>query len=354
MSDRAELQALQQQSRAAPCAAADEALIDEIARAALQGAREPLPARLDPRHGRQNIAVLVAQVIAWATTLSLLEWSLATLSPVWRIPTALLLVVFFCTLMQGVFSLMHEYFHRLAHPSRRVNEAIGQLASLLFVTSGTLHRINHWSHHVRNRTPAEMGEYYFPSESRLGKTVLYYFAVLGGLYLAGILVPILSIVIPYRVVAWLIHHPKRNTYTAAFEYFEPATWNAMRRDAVVAMLFWAGLLLYGPWSATTLGLAYGAFAVSWSSLQWVYHLRTPIDVVEGAYNLRVPMPVRRLILNFNCNLTHHRRPHLPWQALYAATDQRETQPMWYRWLMVLLPPEPFPDEPAQLLGKRYF
>jgi fatty acid desaturase len=89
-------------------------------------------------------------------------------------------------------------------------------------------------------------------------------------------------------------------------------------------------------------------------LQWVYHLRTPIDVVEGAYNLRVPPPFRQLMLNFNCNLTHHRRPHLPWQALYDETDQSETQPIWYRWLLVLVPPEPFPDEPERVLAKHYF
>ena len=97
-----------------------------------------------------------------------------------------------------------------------------------------------------------------------------------------------------------------------------------------------------------------AKTLTWSSLQWVYHLRTPIDVVEGAYNLRLPTPLRLMILNFNCNLTHHRRPHLPWQVLYRATDPRETQPLWYRWALAFKPPEPLPQDHERALEKRYF
>jgi fatty acid desaturase len=112
--------------------------------------------------------------------------------------------------------------------------------------------------------------------------------------------------------------------------------------------FWTAIIARGPWTLATLGLAYAAFAYHWSVLQWVYHLRTPIDVVEGAYNLRVPAPVRRAWLNFNCNLTHHRRPELPWQELHAATDPTQTQPLWYRYLLMWLPPTRFPDDLSSL------
>jgi fatty acid desaturase len=103
----------------------------------------------------------------------------------------------------------------------------------------------------------------------------------------------------------------------------------------------------------TLLIAYAAFAFSWSSLQWVYHVRTPLHPVEGAYNLRLPRPVRWLFLNFNYHLTHHRRPNLRWQELYRTSDARETQPLWYRWLGIFRCPQPLPGPPESIV-KSYF
>ncbi|MCB9592431.1 MAG: fatty acid desaturase [Sandaracinaceae bacterium] len=322
-------------------------LVDDVGRAALAGAaKEPKPRRVRARYGGQNLVVTVAQTLGWAGLLTLVDqvdrWWLA--AP---------LVLLFCFVMQGVFTMMHEFFHGLAHPDPRVNYAIGLWGSLLFGTSATLHRINHWGHHVRNRTPAEQGEFYMPGESRLRKTALYYFATLGGLYLGGLVFPLASFFVPYSAIEWLAQLKTRNTYSAAFEQFKAADWTRMRVEGFLLMAFWIPLAWLGPWKLSTLAICYGAFMVTWSSLQWAYHLRTPLHVVEGAYNLRLPTPIRWLFLNFNCNLTHHRRPHLPWQDLHANTDPRETQPLWYRWLLVLLPPEPFPADPSKF-DKRYF
>ncbi|MCO4763229.1 MAG: fatty acid desaturase [Myxococcales bacterium] len=320
---------------------------DDIGRAAVDGVRrEPVPAVVRAPYGRQNLTVLCAQVLAWAGLLTTIEHA-----P--NLAIKLGLVLLFCFVMQGVFTMMHEFFHGIAHPNRRINYGIGVVGSTLFGTAATLHKVNHWGHHVRNRTPAEQGEFYHPHESRLGKTALYYFAVLGGLYLSGLVFPLLSVLIPYSAVRWLSADKRRNTYSAAFEQFRPQDWVRMRLEGVAMVLFWCAVVMWGPWRWQTLVLAYGAFCVSWSSLQWVYHLRTPLDVIEGAYNLRLPTPIRLLFLNFNCNLTHHRQPHLPWQDLYSHSDQRETQPLWYRWARVLLPPEPYPTDPSRF-DKRYF
>ena len=62
----------------------------------------------------------------------------------------------------------------------------------------------------------------------------------------------------------------------------------------------------------------------------------------------LPAPLRWMWLSFNMNLTHHRKPWLPWQELYAHSDRRETQPLWYRWLMVALPPERYPADEGAL------
>lgn len=297
------------------------------------------------RYGTQNLVVLGLQVASWAVLLTAIDRT----PGLWKLVPILL----FCTVMQGVFTMMHEYFHRNAHRRPWLNHAIGIVGATLFGTSATLHRINHWGHHLRNRTSAERGEFIHEGESPVAKVLLYYFATMGGLWIGGLVFPFVSWFVPFRVVERLEAHGEFNTYAAAFEQFDAGEWNRMRVEALILLSFWGLVGLWGPWSLLTLVLAYGAFAYHWSVLQWIYHLRTPIDVVEGAYNLRLPPPVGLLWLNFNCNLTHHRRPELPWQELPAHTDRSETRPLWYMYLRMWLPPTRFPDELSSL-DKTYF
>jgi len=298
------------------------------------------------RYGRSNLAVAGAQLLAWFGLLSAIDHA----QSIWlKLP----LLFLFCTVMQGVFTMMHEYFHGNAHSNKALNYTIGIALSTVFGTSATLHRINHWGHHTRNRTRAEQGEFIHEGESPVAKVFLYYFATMGGLWLGGAILPVFSLLIPYRALEWVKDRGEFNTYLEAFKEFEASDWNRMRLEGVVLAGFWGAVLYSGLWHWQTLLLAYAAFAYHWSVLQWIYHLRTPIDVVEGAYNLRLPTPIRLAWLNFNCNLTHHRRPDLPWQELYEHSDQAETQPLWYRYLLMWLPPTPYPEDQAYL-EKTYF
>lgn len=312
----------------------------------LQFPEESLSPKTKGRYGTQNLFVIAGQVAGWAALLSLIDRTSS-----W--PLKALLVLLFCALMQGVFSLMHEYFHDNAHPNRQVSYLIGCVGSLLFGTAATFHRVNHWGHHVRNRTPAEQGEFIHEGESAVGKIAIYYFAVLGGLWLSSLLFPLFSFFIPYRAITFLSSFKRFNTYSAAFAQFKAADWTRMRIEAFVLIVFWTSILYWGLFQWQTIVLCYASFAFTWSSLQWVYHLRTPLHVVEGAYNLRAPFFVRWLFLNFNYNLTHHRRPYLPWQELPMATDVKETQPLWYRWMLIAKWPIRFPDD-LSIYDKRYF
>src|SRR5205814_2090963 len=125
-----------------------------------------------------NWLVGVAQFAAWAMLISVLSMpgSLA-----WKIP----LGVLFCLMMQGVFSLMHECIHRHGHRLRLLNWLLGAIAGAMFGTAYTLFRVNHEGHHIRNRSRAELAEYIFPDESAARKIALYYFAILGGIWLGS-------------------------------------------------------------------------------------------------------------------------------------------------------------------------
>jgi fatty acid desaturase len=255
--------------------------------------------------------------------------------------------------MQGVFSFMHECFHHHAHPNKYVNYMEGLVSSTIFGTSFTLFKINHLGHHVRNRTRAELVDYIYPDESPLRKITIYYTGILGGIWLGGFFGSLVLPMLPFGVVRWLEARREDNTYLTAFKDFTNHDWHMMRLEVLVGVFFWVGAVLVFKWRWQVLLTAYAAFAFSWSLLQWVYHVRTPIDVIEGTYNLRVPTPIRWLLLNFNYNLTHHRDASHHWQELHVISNHDEMQPLWYRLVRMVLPPRKLPDDPLSIT-KTYF
>lgn len=299
------------------------------------------------KFSNQNIAVLLFQTVSWIGSLFLLH---RLESPVLKLGVLL----YFCLMMQGVFSLMHDCIHGLGHHKKRLNYWMGMWTGVLFGTSYTLFEVNHHGHHVRNRTAPEIAEFILPGESRIRKTLVYYFAILGGIWWGSFLAMFFLPLVPYSLVRRL-NKPgsSMNGYSLSFLSFSRDRWFRLRLESLATVMLYASLIWFFELRLETLLMAFAAFAFTWSSLQWVYHLRTPLDPIEGAYNLRSLAPVRWLFLNFNYNLTHHRHPELHWQELHEKTDLRETQPSWYRYLMVFLPPVPLPQD-LSVLEKRYF
>ena len=297
------------------------------------------------RLDRANLAVLSAQVLVWA----LLLVAITRLDGPWWTAVA---VAAFCLMMQGVFSMMHECFHGHGYGNPRVNASMCWLASTLFGASATLIKVNHLGHHVRNRTRAERVDYIDEDESRLAKTVAYYVAIAGGIWLGAALGSLVLALVPVSWLGWLRARAETNTYAAGLADFTDADFRRIRLEVLAGVAFWVAAWQLLGLTLGAVALAYGAFALSWSSLQWIYHLRTPLDVIEGTYNLRAPRLVRWCLLNFNYNLTHHRDPGMRWQAMHDATNLAETRPLWWTWLAILRPPEPLPADPH--VGKTYY
>jgi len=88
------------------------------------------------------------------------------------------------------------------------------------------------------------------------------------------------------------------------------------------------------------GLCYAAFAFSWSSQQYIYHVRSPRHLVEGAFNLRLSRPFELLYLNFNYHLTHHRAVSVPWIHLPRVAGRPPVREYWMTYLKLWAPPEP--------------
>jgi fatty acid desaturase len=309
--------------------------------------RTTSPPAARPCLDRQNIAVLAAQLVGWGV---LLEFLHAGVAPIWKLPA----IVVFCLMMQGVFSMMHECFHRNGHRNGTVNWAMGALASTLFGSSYTLIRVNHEGHHQRNRSNAELAEFILPGERAAYKIGLYYFAILGGIWIGSFVATLVLPLVPFRHVKSLaVRWMSMDGYNRSFAEFDRRDWALLRLEAVLAVAWWAACVWLFGWDWRVLATAYACFAFSYSSLQWIYHMHTPLDRIEGAYDLRLPTLVRWLFLNFNYNLSHHRMPRAPWQALHAVVDVAETQPLWWRYLCVFRPPRALPPD-ASTLAKHYF
>ena len=147
-------------------------------------ALEPIAERR-VRYGMMNLFVMLAQVAGWMLLLSVIDSDA-------HIALRIASVLVFCLLLQGVFSLMHEYCHYNAHQNRKLNYLIGFVSATLFGTIPTLVRVQHWGHHRRNRTEPERGEFIHAGERPWVKFLRYYSAILGGLWLVCFLYNILS------------------------------------------------------------------------------------------------------------------------------------------------------------------
>ncbi len=83
--------------------------------------------------------------------------------------------------------------------------------------------------------------------------------------------------------------------------------------ALLGTAFW----LYGPhWPLLLLALLGRAFVVSF--LDNAPHYDGALAEPDQGYDLRLPRPLARLVLNTNLHGTHHRHPNLPWTALPGA------------------------------------
>ena len=294
--------------------------------------RAPGP-RPSSRHGRRSAgtdaptsSVTVAQVVVWAALLTAID----SRSLHWSARAAAL--VLFCLMMQGVFTMLHEFCHRNAHRNPRLNYLIGWLTSTMFGTAPTLLQVQHWGHHRRNRTEAERAEFIHDGESPMAKTATYYAAILGGIWLACFLFPL-------DLAAAALLDGSAARASRALQQLR----RGLRRVQRARLAPDADRRARGRWRS---GVGWCG-SVPGTGRRWLWPTRRsrsagrrssgsttctrPCTSWKGAYNLRAPGIVRMLFLNFNYNLTHHRRPSLPWQELHARSDLRETQPIWHRY-----------------------
>ena len=210
------------------------------------------------------------------------------------------------------FALMHEAVHGLA------SEPLGVLAACLFPTSFTLQQKAHLGHHLRNRTDSDLYDYYLPHQSRFVRNVWLYAGNLLGLY---------WFCIPLSNALYLLGTPLYRSRFFIDRVAPKLGFGPHVRDIVElpagkvwleiaaafayqAAIWWAFDFRWQPWL-----LAHWLFALHWSALQYVDHAWSARDVAGGAWDLRVPAPLRWLSLNYQLHRAHHTHPSAPWTQL---------------------------------------
>jgi fatty acid desaturase len=243
-----------------------------------------------------------------------------------------------------VFSLLHEATHGVLHPSRRVNDWMGRIAASFFPTSFTLQRTFHLTHHRDNRTRRERFDYLQPGDNRFLKHAQWY-SILTGLYWAFVPVGCAAFAL-LPGLARRLQGTRHGEQTGAESYLgrvEDIPRTTLRWEALFTLAVQAALVLGLDLSASGWGLCYAAFAVNWSSLQYADHAWSPLDVREGAWDLRVSAPVRWLFLNYHYHRAHHRHPRVPWLYLGRYVDPDAPRPSFPRiWLSMWRGPRPLP------------
>jgi len=278
---------------------------------------EPIPARLNVAIA--CCAMVVALVLLWAASHSTSPMTVAAS------------VVAFSFVGNTIFACLHECVHGIFHTRSTINEFFGCLCAAFFPTGLSFQRTAHLGHHQRNRTPIEMFDYYGPSDSRVLKTIQWY-GIISGVY--WVTVPLCWFV--YLVCPFAFRATARDskwsevTEDTGVPAYIRALCSAPPLRTRTELLFTIAfqVLLIDLLDLTFFGwiLCYLAFGLQWSALQYADHAFSPLDVVEGAWDLRVSPAVQAIFLNYHLHLAHHRNPAVPWIYLPRRVDPTRMRP----------------------------
>ena len=274
---------------------------------------------------KTNVVIFLMVV---PTTWALL-WTASHASVGWAVAAA----VAFAFVNMTPFSLLHEAVHKTFSRNRFWNECFGVLAAATFPTSFVMQRVAHLGHHRRNRTDADLHDYYLPHEKKWWRDARLIGGNLLGIY--WFCIPFSNLV--FLLTPWIYRSEWFIQGLGRRLGFEPYVREITQHASITRVWFecllGAGYFV-GVWFLLDLNwvgwlMCYGLCAMDWSSLQYVDHAWSKRDVVDGAWNLKVSLPVRLCALNYHCHLAHHRAPQVPWIHLPKLVDPAEPNPTFW-------------------------
>ncbi len=273
---------------------------------------------------RLNLALAAAGITVSFYRFFLLPLVLLPLHPLW-----LLSLIPCAALANSHWFLIHETFHRGFHPRAAINDAAGRILSICFGAPFHVIRFGHLMHHRFNGALIDRTDLYVPGAANgLWVRASYYLQLFGGLYLQEFFSAALFFCGKQTILAVIsrLMQPQ-DEKSAEIKKFALSMFS---RDGVIRSIridgcimyavFGASLICYGHyWGWAVLLFFTRGFLVSFANN--AAHYGTPRSDVSYALNLRLPLPLMLLYLNFYCHRCHHHNPTLPWTRLPSAMHQ---------------------------------
>lgn len=217
----------------------------------------------------------------------------------------------FGIMMIPVYSLIHEAEHSMLFHNRWWNQFMGRYLCCLFIAPFSFFRHCHLKHHKKNRTDEEIWDLYYEHQDKKLRYGNLYLMMVGFGYLALVLS-----VIVFAFAPNLVNHRVFRSHKEINGFLEGCDDRhklpISRKESIVVILFQAGVLWMINWDFGSWAILLLVHGFIWSSQNYVNHAFSPRDIINGAHNLKVPVWLNLVYLNFNVHLAHHQNPQVPW------------------------------------------
>jgi len=222
----------------------------------------------------------------------------------------------FAIIMVPVYSLIHEAEHGIIHTDKRINEAMGRWLSTLFIAPYTFFKHCHLKHHKKNRTDEEMWDLYYEHQDKLKRYGTLYGMMMGLGYFSMWLAVVLYALAPGLIYSRFFYANREiSGFLKGSDRKDKVAYSRIESWVVIVFQVSMFFVLDLKWTSfLTLFVMHGFL---WSSQNYVNHAFSPRDIINGAHNLRIPVWLKLVYLNFNLHLAHHQNPKIPWLFLPA-------------------------------------
>lgn len=235
----------------------------------------------------------------------------------------------FAIIMVPVYSLIHEAEHGIMHSNGKINDALGRWLSTLFIAPYTFFKHCHLKHHKKNRTDEEMWDLYYEHQDKLKRYGTLYGMMIGLGYFSMWLAVVLYALAPRLIYTRFFSSNKEiGGFLRGSDRKDKVARSGLESWGVIifqCFLFYVLDLKWTSWF--TLFVMHGFL---WSSQNYVNHAFSPRDIINGAHNLRIPVWLKLVYLNFNLHLAHHQNPKIPWLHLPAFVRQESGRMSFFK------------------------
>jgi fatty acid desaturase len=225
------------------------------------------------------------------------------------------------------WGLIHEGIHGQLLRSRRANETVARLLAIALAMPFDAVRFGHLMHHRFTREAFDRPDVDDARAPRWLRRIGWYARLLGGLYVAELLAPLLAFM-PLRLAQAVIergvdaHGAEGQQVQRLFSKHvqDPANRRHARRDWLCSIVLYAfAFALYGKaWPVLLLAMYLRGL---WLSLaDNLPHYGVAMDEPGRARDFRVPRGLGLLLMNHHLHRQHHLHPTLPWVALPALVE----------------------------------